>query len=217
MNSRLRECLAQMPAYLSVFGTDGRIVWLSATGFGVDPSALLGRPSDTLIPEADRPRWRSYLHRVVHQRELVRYTVDVDVPAPPGRVRLTGRLAPVIIAGRVAYVACACTDATYRPAEACEGCHLAQPAGSPAPAQTPEPGRPPGALWLSPLERRIVAALAGRGWTPARELCVLAGESDTGDFRAVARNLVERLVLESAPSRGYRLVNPPQGGDGRAR
>lgn len=60
------------------------------------------------------------------------------------------------------------------------------------------------ARWLSPLEERIFAALNGRGWTTASELCRLLGESDTGDIRAVIRNLVERDILDSAPSRGYR-------------
>jgi hypothetical protein len=69
------------------------------------------------------------------------------------------------------------------------------------------------ALWLSPLEAKIVATLAeqeGDEYTSAEEIGKQIGESCTGDFRAILRNLVARKILESGsgPNGGYRLARP---------
>lgn len=61
-------------------------------------------------------------------------------------------------------------------------------------------------LWLSPLEAKILTALAGGDWLASPRIAEAAGEDCSDAFKAVCSNLVERKLLESAPGRGYRLV-----------
>jgi hypothetical protein len=198
----LIEALGQMPGFLSLFTPDGSIAWLSRTDYGVDHDSLIGQPSTTLILEDDRGQWAEWIHRVARNREQVRYSVRCRVPGPPEAIiRLTGRLSPVVLGGAVRYVCCMTFDTTYQQHESCEGCKLV-----PTPSlrgESPEAGR--AWLWLSPLERRILDALAGRGWTTSKALARLVAESNSGDLRAILRNLTERLILDSSPGKGYRV------------
>lgn len=66
-------------------------------------------------------------------------------------------------------------------------------------------GAGPG-LWLSPLEQRIVGALAGRGWVSTAALAESMGEAADNDFRVVVRNLSERNILETSTRHGVRLT-----------
>jgi hypothetical protein len=60
-------------------------------------------------------------------------------------------------------------------------------------------------LFFSSREKGIVSACHADGWMTAEQISAALGESPTTELRAVLRNLVERQVLESATSRGYRL------------
>ena len=91
------------------------------------------------------------------------------------------------------------------PCEGCarqgKGCGAAQP----APAPCPPEGLPAGALWLSPLERKIVDGLRGNDWVVTAELAASIGEEPSSEFRAVVRNLAERGILETNTRLGVRL------------
>lgn len=198
----LPQTLAQVPAYISFIDARGRLRWCNRTSYGLSDDDLVGLPSDQFIVEEDRPRWASYLHRVFHCREVVRYSLYFQ--APTGLVRLVGKIAPVVIDGQVRWAAVITFDATHTDPTPCEGCPVAcQPTVHPITPPAPTPGR---GRWLSPLEEKVLSVLTGKDWTPAERVAALVGESNGGDLRAVLRNMVERELLESAPSRGYRLV-----------
>ena len=73
----------------------------------------------------------------------------------------------------------------------------------------PEPDRPETApaswRWLSPLEEQIVRAVNASDWTPAVKIADACGCEVSTELKAILRNLVERGVLVSGPSRGYKL------------
>lgn len=60
--------------------------------------------------------------------------------------------------------------------------------------------------WLSANEEAFVRA-ATRDWQTLSQLLEKAGIEDSRDLSAILRNLVQRRILESAPSRGYRLAS----------
>lgn len=66
-------------------------------------------------------------------------------------------------------------------------------------------------LWLSPLERRIVDFLAGRGgeWTRGEDVAAGLGEPHQHRFKALMTNLVDREVLESGSGAGFRVRGVP--------
>lgn len=64
---------------------------------------------------------------------------------------------------------------------------------------------PAGALWLSPLETKILTALAGGDWLATKVIAERAGEDPDGDIRAILRNMVERGILESTQPKGFRI------------
>lgn len=111
-------------------------------------------------------------------------TVSVRITAAGGRVRLTFREK----AGQIA--AAAAKEKTVFP--------------------TPErPGEiSPGWLWLSPLEEEILRAVNPTNWVTAERIAADCGGTLSTEFRAVLKNLVERGILVSAQSRGYRLNLP---------
>lgn len=79
------------------------------------------------------------------------------------------------------------------------------------PNSPPPEGIASSASWLSPLEEKIVQALTGRDdYVPMKTLAKLVGETETGDLRAIARNLARRGILQSQPGAegGYRLKPP---------
>ena len=75
--------------------------------------------------------------------------------------------------------------------------------------------RPPAHwLWLSPLEERVLAALAPDGWTELDIIVAAAVRAPepvgwpSGEVAALVNNLVARHILEGDAARGYRLRGP---------
>lgn len=78
----------------------------------------------------------------------------------------------------------------------------ATPAGAP-----PRPAMvPPDALWLSPLEERLVAVLAanGRYWMTGADLARVAGVQYGNRVKGKLLSLVARKIIEAAHGAGYR-------------
>lgn len=75
------------------------------------------------------------------------------------------------------------------------------------PAAEPPASRPAG-KFLSNLGQRIVDYLRGRGleYTSAKVIAEELGESNTQRFQGLLTDLVEREVLDSLTSGGYRLM-----------
>ena len=108
-------------------------------------------------------------------------------------------------------VSISCDDEEHR--LSCTHWPAAGPASSPPPVTTPPPKPPPAdvnpdALWLSPLERRIVDFLATRGaeWTRGEDVAAAVGEPFRHAFKAIITNLAERKIIETANGRGCRLL-----------
>jgi hypothetical protein len=196
MPERFLKALAQAPAYLSLFCRTGKIVWANVYGHGLD-NGLVGQPSDSIIRPADRPAWWSAFYRARDRREVVAYAVTCDTPDPPFVLKLAGWLSPVLRDDVAVMVCCVCRDVTHDP----------EP---PAPA-LPPPVRPPeipeGALWLSPMEQRVVTYLAGRwpGWTCAESIAAAVSECYGNRFKAILTALSDRRILEACSGSGYRL------------
>lgn len=58
---------------------------------------------------------------------------------------------------------------------------------------------------LSPLEAKIVEELEHGEWRSTKAIASAIGEPPDGDIRAVLRNMVERGLLDSVTSKGFRL------------
>lgn len=69
-------------------------------------------------------------------------------------------------------------------------------------------GPPERALWLSPLEARMVGGLQGKGWMTTAALAGAVGEEPTSEFRCILRNLGERGIVEMSHKSGVRLAEP---------
>lgn len=192
------RALAQLPLFVIVVARAGALLWSSALAYGYGAEAI-GRPAEDFILEEDRPAWREAFLRSRDGRELVRYSVRLLTPEPPGLVRLAGRTAPVVGPdGRVLYVAACAVDVSHGGG---------WPPEEPTPPPAVLPAAPAGVRRLSDLEKRLIAGLSATNWTTAEALARKLGESSTGDFRAVLRNLAESDVVYSCPGRGYRLRN----------
>lgn len=67
------------------------------------------------------------------------------------------------------------------------------------------PETPSDWLWLSPVEEEIVRAVSPDDWTTADKIAAACGGVAGTEFRVILKNLVDRGVLVSGPSRGYKL------------
>ncbi len=74
----------------------------------------------------------------------------------------------------------------------------------PAASKEKEVGR-----WLSPLERRIVDYLAGRGgeWSRGEDVAAALNEPYQHRFKSVLTNLCDRMIVEPLSGSGYRLAS----------
>jgi hypothetical protein len=178
----LRQILTQFPSFLTLHDTAGRVVWSSRIGYGL-PRSIIGRPSiDRVVPE-DRAIWQDACRRAIHQRETVPYGVRVAVPEPPGHVVIEGYLGPVVIRGRVRYVAAVARDAGLV-----------------------HSGNPLLAFLLSARSKLIVGTLLDRGAMKSAALAKSLGVTTRG--KVVASTL--RFRLGTLCERGI-LVNTPAG------
>lgn len=191
------RALAQSPFFVCLIDRDGRLAFSSAFAYGLSPPDLIGRPADEAVVPEDRPAWWDAFLRARDGREVVRYAISVRVPEVPGRVRLAGRAAPVVGAdGRVEAVVTVCFDVSHGPHETCVGCRQAS-------APTIAPAPPP--RGYSPLEAKILAGLAGKGWVVTADLAEAIGEDVSNDLRAVLRNLEALGAVELHQRQGVRL------------
>lgn len=76
------------------------------------------------------------------------------------------------------------------------------PPGRPATAPTRPPEVPSAALWLSPTEAKVLAALTA-DWKTTAEIATATGEANSSHFRTVLSNMRERGLMEGSNS-GYR-------------
>jgi hypothetical protein len=184
--------LAQCPAFVTVFSRDGKMLWLSHSGYGYRSEDFIDGPADAAIVEEDRPLWWDAFRRARDDRELVRYRVRVGTPEPPHTAVLEGRIAPVVQRGRVTHVICAAWDVTRGFTDR-----------SPIPA-----GLPAGSRWLSSVGERVVSYLDRNRdrWVRSEEIADRVGESSGHRFRAQLTALVERRILEARAGAGYRLA-----------
>jgi hypothetical protein len=74
---------------------------------------------------------------------------------------------------------------------------------------------PDNCLWLSPLEASICKVLSPDRLTPMEKIAEQSGENNSKEFRAVVRNLADRLVITAVHARGYYLGNGPAPATGR--
>lgn len=66
--------------------------------------------------------------------------------------------------------------------------------------------------WFSELEEAVVRAADDTLWRTAEELAAAVKVEPSNEFRAILKNLVDRGVLLSARSRGYRRNEPAADG-----
>lgn len=111
--SELFKIMPQLPGFISLHSPEGTLVWASRISYGLSEE-ILGQPADANILEEDRPRWWEAFRRAGTLREVADYVVRVRTPTPPGYVTIQGRLGPVLLRGRLRYVAAVCWDATFR-------------------------------------------------------------------------------------------------------
>lgn len=172
----IRLGVEQTPAFVAIHSLDGLLLWANRITYGLDGKSLIGQPVDLLIFDEDKPHWWEAFRRAQYLRETSEYSVRIHVPSPPGWVRLSGRIGPVIRDDRVVYLTTVTYDVTFR--DRAEVNPLAP-------------------FVLSPLSRQIVAAL----WPDAvLKGAALARRVDEVDARGQASSKL-RVVLASLVSR----------------
>lgn len=189
--------LAQLPAFVTLLDRAGRFVWCSHFGYGYG-SELIGTDAAMTVVEEDRPAWRQAVARCFSLRDVMRYCVRSPTPVPGGVARMAGRMAPVVIDGKVVYVAAVTYDVTDMDGAPCPACGR-PPAGGvavPAPAG--------GVAMFSPLSLAVLRALDGAGWVPTSALALAVGGHS--DLRANLRGLSARGAVELAPRKGVRIT-----------
>lgn len=202
--TRLKDVLAQGPAFLVLLDRRGRIAWCSRIEYGLD-RRILGTQAVEQVHPDEREAWLRRFRRAVRCREPAAFRVRLNTPE--GEVVHDCRLGPVLRRGQVRYVAIYSWDVTDEPA--------ATPTAPPAPtAATPtpppptvSPATPPAERDLSPGEEKIVQALPPDcSWTTTAELAKALGREPTSDFRLLLRNLAGRGVVETSKKYGIRLL-----------
>jgi PAS domain S-box-containing protein len=192
----VRAALQQAPAYIVVLDRELNHVWVNSLGYGLDEGRVIGGNALDLCHEDDREAVRAALHRCLHGREPVSYTVRCLVPEPPGLVQFRCRAAPVVVESRVVGVTVAASD-------------VPPCATREAPALPPAPpvSVPPGALWLCEMSEQAVAAVArsGKHWTRGEDIAHAVGCAYGYKLKALLASLVSRRILESSVARGYRV------------
>ncbi len=92
--------------------------------------------------------------------------------------------------------------------------HLTVKNGSPSPAESialPQiPMRHEHWKALSPMEESLIKVATKEEWQSAERLIERAGISDEREAKSILRNLVAKNILQSAPSRGYKLYVPEE-------
>ncbi len=189
---RVSLALEQLPVFFSLLDRQRRIVWASRYDYGVTPETLLGTTGEQYLHRDDLATYQDAFARCLHSREVVGYEVRLRAPETNGRiVRVIGVLSPVVLAGRVRYVAAVARDARAVAAA------LVPPRPVPV-------GELAGALWLSPRAASVLASIPpGDAWTPAATVAERIGEN-LSTTRVLCRELVDRGFLASSRSRGYR-------------
>jgi hypothetical protein len=171
--------LAQAPGFVTLFDTDGRILWTNKLVYGLTRE-VLGRPVDGLIADEYRDRWREWFRRAAHAREVVDYRVRVLVPREPGWATIAGRLGPVVRADEVRWVACVAYDTTFREELSVHARFLLGP------------------------EERVALAVLLDSREPLKTATVAkrSGRSNTGHFRDMLSALAGRGILTPSQA-GY--------------
>lgn len=177
--------LAELPCFLSLLDASGNILWASRYAYGCTAKELVGKPSDAIVVEEDRPLWWDVFRRALHLGETTNYALRGRVPAPPGLVRIVGRIGPVR-RGRKRLVGVV----TYDPGLAAEPFPLAR-------------------HLFGDLPRRAVVYLLGNGRAKGATIGRHVGEITKGGqatpkLRVLLADLVERNVLAHGPG-GYSI------------